>query len=366
MEQPNINQPEVSDQYEFSDVKAAYARLIYDTIRDYQGARNERDFSAANWILEDLHGLIIGWLGGEYDEKIKDFLEDVERIKESYGIEDDNEAFNMYTYKRFLVTKFHILCKIMSEVGILHGRSTVDQITQLSENDLIKIHFDEQVSKDSNVFCFIQGKTGRGKSFAGLSLSEKIDPDFDANTQIVFYKDDFAKLIKKAQGIDTDDNTPKLKAGQVILWDEVGQNMHSQKWMDDTIRYISNNLETMRALRIHVIFTAPMMEFFEGRSRKLLHMRINMQEPKRKKYWGVPQVPEQLIYKRDDPVRWIPLKVRNKTLSKIYFGLPSKKVREIYKEKKAEFNKKVAKNEKYENQEEEPLLDINSMFGIKK
>lgn len=345
-----VNQVDLPSMEEYSDIRAAYGRLVYDTIRDYQNARNQRDFSAANWCLDDLHGLVISWSKDRYDERIKNFIEQLEELREYYDVEEDEEYYTV-AYKKYVSKKFQILCEIMSETGLLHGKSTTD-ILEESRNNLIVRWFKQKTRMDSNAFVFVQGSTGYGKSFAALNLAEQVDPAFNPENQIVFYKDKFAEIIKSTMGIS--DAYPPLKKGQVIVWDEVGQNMHSQKWQDETVRFISNNLETMRKLGVHVIFTAPMMEFFEGRARKLLHLRITMQRPREKGniYYGVPQIPQQLIYKRDDPVRWISFSYGGTKLDKILFRLPKEEILSVYKPMKDEFNKKVAQQEDYVEKEE--------------
>lgn len=117
-------------------------------------------------------------------------------------------------------------------------------------------------NRDQNFLWGIIGGTGSGKSYAGLGIAKKLDPNFTVENNVVFEALD---LIKKINSGDTYD-------GMVIIWEEVGVNIDAKEWYSKVNKKIVHMIQTFRKKHICLIMTVPHLDFFDSSVRKMLNL----------------------------------------------------------------------------------------------
>lgn len=118
----------------------------------------------------------------------------------------------------------------------------------------------QRVNRNKNFVCFIEGPTGSGKSWSGISICKMADPSFNAE-RIVFDSKELMDLI----------GSGKLKAGSAIMFEEVGVELDSHKWQSVQNMMLKYLFQTFRHERYILIMTAPFLDYIALGSRKLLH-----------------------------------------------------------------------------------------------
>ena len=122
--------------------------------------------------------------------------------------------------------------------------------------------------KDKNWMGAVLGDTGEGKSEFALRLCELIDPNFDAEKQVVFTIEGFMDEVNK-----------RREPGSAILFDEVGVALsHATHYDEDQIK-LNHVLETWREQNRMLVMTAPHLGLIQKSSRGLLHGKMEM--------WGI-------------------------------------------------------------------------------
>ena len=121
------------------------------------------------------------------------------------------------------------------------------------------------ILKNENYLLIITGRTGIGKSYAGMRLAELIQPSF-AIEQVVFTHQQFLELI----------NSGQLRRGDVILWDEVGVGHSSRSWYTAESRAVNDVVETFRHKNFALIMTCPDLMFIDKRLRLLAHAVLDL------------------------------------------------------------------------------------------
>lgn len=114
--------------------------------------------------------------------------------------------------------------------------------------------------KNKNFLYIVVGPTGSGKSWAGLSMGEMIDPDFNMD-RVIFKSADMLKLV----------NSGTLKRGSFILWDEAGIDLSNRDWQKKSNKVLNFLLQTWRHKGYILCLTVPFSDFVDLSSRKLLH-----------------------------------------------------------------------------------------------
>lgn len=118
----------------------------------------------------------------------------------------------------------------------------------------------QRIAKNKNFLCVITGPTGSGKSWAGLSIAEQLDPEFDIS-RCVFRGKDLMELI----------NSGTLKKGSVIFFDESQIDLNNRAWQSLMNKLLNYLLTTFRHRCFVLIFTSPYIDFLDSSSLKLFH-----------------------------------------------------------------------------------------------
>ena len=118
-----------------------------------------------------------------------------------------------------------------------------------------------RIRKRKNMLLVITGATGSGKSWAGVSICEKLQPNFKS-WQIVTSMKQLLELLNEPD---------KLKSGYCVLWDEAGIGLSSRDWQSVVNKLINFVLQTFRHRQIILILTCPFMDFLDANTRKLFH-----------------------------------------------------------------------------------------------
>lgn len=118
----------------------------------------------------------------------------------------------------------------------------------------------QRIEKNKNFIGMISGPTGSGKTWAGLSIAELLDKDFNID-RVVFKATELMALV----------NSGTLKSGSVILWDEAGIDLSSRSWQSAMNKMLNFLLQTFRHKNIILFLTAPYGDFVDSASRKLFH-----------------------------------------------------------------------------------------------
>lgn len=117
--------------------------------------------------------------------------------------------------------------------------------------------------RGENFVGIITGRTRSGKSFTALRMCMEIDPDFSID-RVVFSAQEFMDLL----------HSGKLKAGDMILWDEAGVGIATRDWYSILNKSINYVLQTWGHKNIGLILTVPDMSFVDSQTRKLVNIHF--------------------------------------------------------------------------------------------
>ena len=135
---------------------------------------------------------------------------------------------------------------------------------QAPEDFFSRIIYGRIFSKN-NVLILITGPTGIGKSWAGLRICERYDPDFDPEVNLVFTVDEFLKAIKT------------LPNRSFIMWDEPGVYIGHRQWYSLSNKIVSLVMQSFRFKLLNVVFCLPSMYYMDKVSREMCHFLLQMQ-----------------------------------------------------------------------------------------
>jgi hypothetical protein len=185
-----------------------------------------------------------------------------------------------------------------------------------------------KIRRRKNVILCATGATGSGKSYACLQIAEQIDKNF--TTDHVFF--DVKSLIHAVQN-------EKLKAGTVLILEEVGVNIDSRRFYSLVNKAMVYLTETFRSSRLILLLNLPSINGLDKRVRQLLHGVIDMRtidtkENKSKCRFYIIQTNSITgkMYKKSlwaggIKYRWV------------WFSKPTKPLLKIYEQKKSKFRK---------------------------
>ena len=134
----------------------------------------------------------------------------------------------------------------------------------------------KRIENNKNVILIINGETGSGKTYAGLSYAVECAKMFGTNFTIKNNVDfNFIKLLEKMEYIE--DNK---KPGTVFFFEEVGavgSGAGSKQWQTKANQFFSSFAQTSRHLRQIFIMTCPSFTNLQKDTRELCHMQWEMQ-----------------------------------------------------------------------------------------
>ena len=150
----------------------------------------------------------------------------------------------------------------------LLGRVTykVEDLTETSNNSEVIKELISKMQGGIGQNLMITGSPGSGKSWACLTIAEKITSKtgalFDPKAHVVFTLEEFWKLYN---------NKELCPPGSVIIFEEVGVNVNSKAGMTKENRTFGAVFQTMRYRGIAVILNTPALGFLDKTPRSLLH-----------------------------------------------------------------------------------------------
>lgn len=123
-----------------------------------------------------------------------------------------------------------------------------------------------------NNIIVIVGRTGSGKSYAGISFAEMtlragISKKFDVS-HIHFKAEGFIEHLEKRD----ENGAWLLGEGDCIIFDEAGVAISSREWFSLVNKRVMNVLETFRWRKLITIFTVPDISFIDSKARRLVNM----------------------------------------------------------------------------------------------
>lgn len=133
--------------------------------------------------------------------------------------------------------------------------------------------FDEIAMRlDQIMSCIlaIVGKPGSGKTWLGLRICEIVDPAFNPETQIIFSRSHFMRILS---------GEIKLKPGQAILLDEAHLNVGARHWFEDLQKQLTDQIATIRSMGLMLIIVVLHRSMIDSIIRKFtLTYELHMQK----------------------------------------------------------------------------------------
>lgn len=112
--------------------------------------------------------------------------------------------------------------------------------------------------QNKNWLACICGEPGSGKSYAALRLAELISGE---RLHIVLTAVEFLEVV----------NSPKLRRGDTIIFDEAGVGASSREWQSVQNKMLGAVAQTVRHRNTAIILTVPHIGFVDIQMRKLMH-----------------------------------------------------------------------------------------------
>ncbi len=178
---------------------------------------------------------------------------------------------------------------------------------------------------NKNYIGVICGETGSGKSFAAMSMLEKIDPTFNID-RVNFYAESFINSISSG-----------LKKGNSVLWDETGVGLSSKQWFTIVNKTINWVLQTFRRDNLIVMFTTPNLNYIDKDSRRLLHAYFEVSGISKSKKLCYIKPFEVSTNPKTGVTYYKYPKVHGNKIKRMAIDLPSKELVDQYEEKKKLF-----------------------------
>lgn len=131
----------------------------------------------------------------------------------------------------------------------------------------------KRINHNLNFLSILEGPTGSGKSWTGLSIAYQIDPVFDVKEQIAF---DFKSMMRIINKFNNKENPLHKKKYKIVLFDEAQTNLSNRDWQSRINKLFLYLLSTFRHQNIIVLFTSPYSDFLDSASMKLLHAKFEL------------------------------------------------------------------------------------------
>lgn len=112
-------------------------------------------------------------------------------------------------------------------------------------------------------------KTGTGKSWTALKIGEYNDIDYQENAdKVVYFVNDFLKVLDKVE--------ETKRFGQVVVVDEAGSMLASDKWQSVVNKAVSYTVQTFRYLRATMVLVMPQRRLIDKNVRTMADYTISM------------------------------------------------------------------------------------------
>jgi len=128
-------------------------------------------------------------------------------------------------------------------------------------------YFLRRIEMNQNNLVVIIGKTGGGKTWAGLSCCEMISK----KNKVPFGVDNVVFSLKELMSLI---NSGKLKKGSSILFDEPQCSISAREWQTETNRIFNYLLSTFRHRCLNLFFATPYEDLLDLSTRKLFHAKF--------------------------------------------------------------------------------------------
>lgn len=133
---------------------------------------------------------------------------------------------------------------------------------QIIGNKFITRIKNRMLKHNKNWLAICCGDTGSGKSYTALYLADVLNPrGLNIERDVCLTPEKFLERI----------NSPELRRGDVIVFDEAGVGMPARDWHSLQNKLLSSVFQTFRNLNQGVIFTTPNLSFVDSQARKLFH-----------------------------------------------------------------------------------------------
>ena len=198
-------------------------------------------------------------------------------------------------------------------------------------------YIQERFRHNQNFLCVITGKTGSGKSEAGLKICEDNDPTFNEE-RIIFKMREFMNYL----------NSNKCQPYQFFLLDELGATVPKREWYKISNRVFTYVMQTFRDKNLGVVMTVPTLGFVDKNVEPLLHFYIQTLHIRRDvnqcitKAFIVDPNPKtgKVYYKYPRVTKNKMIRVMKRTV----FKRPSLKLRKLYIKKRKIFTRELGED----------------------
>jgi len=116
---------------------------------------------------------------------------------------------------------------------------------------------------DTNFNLGVFGMPGEGKSIAGFTIARSIDKNFNIKKDIVYNAADY---FERADGLANKGETK----GKVLMLDEAAELIDAQRWFDQDVKNVVNEMRTNRWQNMCCIVISPSFKDVASRARGLL------------------------------------------------------------------------------------------------
>ncbi len=237
-------------------------------------------------------------------------------------------------------------------------------------------YFKKKLRNKLNEMMVITGETGVGKTYFGLSIACKLDPEFIPQQQIAF---SFLEMMRIVNNFNDPKHPLSKRKYKVCLFDEPQVEIDAKTFNSKVNRSFNYIASTFRHRHICLIFCTPYSDFIDSTTRKLIHTEVSCLGWNKKKKTSRAR-PMILQYNsKQKKTYYHSLRVlRDGMIHKLVYwtiGLPLKEIRDAYEVMKINFtdklNKRITKDLERDEHElssdghnRKPLTDIQKQTMI--
>jgi hypothetical protein len=265
----------------------------------------------------------------QYPEVLNDFMEKWNSLNNKYG-SPGSRAWAFYLEEG--EQRKDLIESMLYQMGItrMDSRPPAPEVNRYDfgfrydGRKIIHSFWREREKENRNLNILMTGKVGGGKSYAGLSVGNYENRNFD----IANFSYDIGSFIDRVQ------NQPK---GTVIVLDEGGVSAGNKDSMSLASRSLSKTIQSTRYLQLISIFNVPNISFIDKSVRLLCDLVFEHTEDMLQGEFSV-SVPELSEDGREIILK--PLRYDSLTIKSVYFPLPPPYLIDAYEERRREHNKR--------------------------